>query len=225
VAQGDVRPQLETRQEGAALVSGESRTAQVGRRIELERGGWLVLYEPWLDRQAAEAMQAALTGEIQWRQEKIRMFGRWIDQPRLTAAIADEGVVYSYSGLTLPPDRWSPAIAEVRQRVEETCGEVFNYVLANLYRGGHDAMGFHADDEPELGPDPLIASVSFGAPRRFVLRLRSDPSVRLELALGGGSLLIMGGTTQHHWHHGVPRTARPAGPRLNLTFRRVFPRG
>ncbi|MCS6898271.1 MAG: alpha-ketoglutarate-dependent dioxygenase AlkB [Polyangiaceae bacterium] len=192
--------------------------------IALEGGGWLLLHERWLEPGDADALERILRLEIPWRQERIRMFGRWIEQPRRMAAFADQGVIYSYSGLTLTPEPWSPALSDLRRRVEEACGASFNYVLANLYRGGHDGMGFHADDEPELGRNPLIASVSLGASRGFVLRLRKDPRVRVELVLSSGSL-IMGGTTQHIWHHGVPRTARPVGPRINLTFRRVFPRG
>jgi alkylated DNA repair dioxygenase AlkB len=123
------------------------------------------------------------------------------------------------------PRPWADALAGLRDRLETHTGVRFTGVLANYYRDGRDSMGWHADDERELGPTPddiRVASISLGAPRRFVLRSRGvDPSRRIELALGHGDLLIMAGTTQRHYQHAVPKTARPVGPRLNLTFRVV----
>ena len=189
------------------------------RAIDLADGGRLLLFEGWLGVAERGALLAGLSASVPWRQEKIRMFGKEVDQPRLTAAFADPGVRYRYSGLTLEPHPWSPELLDIRRRAEQDAGRRFNYVLCNLYREGRDSMGFHADDEPELGKDPVIASVSLGATRRFVLRHRRRPLPPVALELTDGSLLVMAGTTQHHWLHGVPRTRAPVGPRINLTFR------
>ena len=133
----------------------------------------------------------------------------------------DPDAFYTYSGRTFTPNPWTPELLAIKERVDRAAGAAFNSVLVNYYRDGRDSMGEHADDEPELGPAPdnvLIASVSLGAPRRFVLRHRRSGATR-EWALGDGNLLVMGGTTQRHWRHRVPRTAVPVGPRMNLTFR------
>jgi len=189
------------------------------RSIDLDDGGRLQLFENWLDAAERGVLFTVLSALIPWRQERIRLFGKEVDQPRLTAAFADPGVRYRYSGLTLEPEPWYPELLHIKNRAEQDARQRFNYVLCNLYRGGYDSMGFHADNEPELGKNPVIASVSLGVTRRFVLkhRRRSLPPVALELT--DGSLLVMAGTTQHHWLHGVPRTRAPVGPRINLTFR------
>lgn len=192
-------------------------------RIEpLAGGGLLALHDPWLDEAEAEALFAALRDGVAWKQEKIRLFGDEFLQPRLTAWFGDPGAAYTYSGLTLEPTPWPAPIAALRARVEEASGHRFNSVLVNYYRGGDDSMGFHADAERELGEDPVIASVSLGARRRFLMKptRKLDGAAPIELALGGGCLLVMGGATQRHWRHGVPRQ-RGAGPRINLTFRRI----
>jgi alkylated DNA repair dioxygenase AlkB len=187
--------------------------------IDLADGGRLSLFERWLAPDEERSLHEALVGKIPWRQEHITLFGKPVAQPRLTAAFADTNVIYRYSGLVVEPHPWTPEIIYIKIRAERDAGHAFNYVLANLYREGGDSMGFHADDEPELGENPVIASLSLGATRRFVLkhRRRSLPPVPLDLT--GGSLLVMAGTTQHYWHHGVPKTRRAVGPRLNLTFR------
>lgn len=157
-----------------------------------------------------------------WQQETIRMYGKVSPIPRLTAWYGDSGRAYSYSGIGMDPEPWTPVLVEIKEQVEEqTPGYLFNSVLLNLYRDGRDAVAWHSDDEPELGPEPMIASASFGATRRFLLRLRSDHSVRHDLELTHGSLVLMRGTTQRLWEHQVPRTARPVGPRINLTFRTI----
>lgn len=172
----------------------------------------------------AAALLTELTDNVPWRHEPIKLFGKEVMQPRLTAWYGDAGASYRYSGLQLEPLPWLPVLQELRQRVEAAAGTSFNSVLLNLYRHGQDSMGWHADDEPELGPEPVIASLSLGATRRF--RLRPRPGAAFThapagLELSSGSLLLMRGPTQHHWQHAVPKTARPTGPRLNLTFRRV----
>ena len=155
------------------------------------------------------------------------MFGRVVDSPRLSAWIGDADATYRYSGTRFVPHPWSPSLQVLRDRVAEACGARFNSVLANLYRNGDDAMGLHSDDEPELGAQPIIASVSLGAERRFRFRqrvsrgMRASPPVGLTLA--HGSLLHMAGGTQHHYQHDLPRSAAVVGPRINLTFRLIHP--
>jgi alkylated DNA repair dioxygenase AlkB len=168
---------------------------------------------------------ARLRDEIPWERHRLRIFGREIDSPRLSCWIGDADAVYTYSGTRFAPHPWTPALAELRETISAQCAERCNSVLANLYRDGRDSMGWHSDDEPELGPQPVIYSFSFGGVRRFRLRHRLDPSVRLELDLPSGSLLRMAGTTQRYYRHDLPKTARAVGARINLTFRTIrFPR-
>ena len=168
------------------------------------------------------ALLAQLIAEVAWEQRTIRIFGQQIPQPRLTAWYGDPAARYTYSGLTWEPLPWSPALQALRQRVEAATDTRFNSVLLNYYRDGRDSMGWHADDEPELGPAPAIASLSLGATRRFRLRPQGGSThPPLGLDLPSGSLLLMRGPTQQHWQHALPKTARPVGPRLNLTFRWV----
>jgi alkylated DNA repair dioxygenase AlkB len=151
------------------------------------------------------------------------MFGRWVDSPRLSCWIGDPDARYRYSGQTFEPHPWPQVLLPLRVRLRKELGIDFNSVLANLYRDGRDAMGWHSDDEPELGAEPVIASVSLGAARRFVLRRRDDHTVRNAFLLEPGSLLVMRGSSQRDWQHALPRTAKPVGPRINLTFRHVVP--
>ena len=164
----------------------------------------------------------ALRAEIRWERHRVRIRGREVDCPRLSGWEGD--AAYSYSGLTLLPAPWTPRVAAVRRRLEAATGAAFNSVLANLYRDGADRLGWHADDEPELGPAPVIASASFGAPRRFLLRPKRGGGASVPIVLEPGSLLVMRGPTQRHWLHSIPPTRRPVGPRINLTFRRIHAR-
>ena len=181
-----------------------------------------VAFDPhWLDEAAAAALFEALVPTIPWEVHRIRLFGRTVDSPRLSCWIGDPDAVYTYSGTRFEPRPWPAVLASVRDRLAAELGVGFNSVLANLYRDGRDSMGWHSDAEPELGPRPVIASLSLGASRRFVLRGRDDPGLRRDLDLGAGSLLVMAGDTQRRYRHALPRTARPVGARLNLTFRRI----
>lgn len=190
----------------------------------LAGGGELLLDEGWLPQGEAARLFLSLVGETPWQQEAVVIAGRHVLQPRLTAWYGDEGASYTYSGLTVHPLPWTEVLGGLRERVQAATGHPFNSVLINHYRDGQDAMGFHSDDEKELGENPVIASLSLGATRRFLLRYRKrDAAVPdVELDLPSGSLLVMGGTTQHFWKHGVPRVAGDVGPRLNLTFRRIL---
>ena len=177
----------------------------------------------WLDPGAANALFAALHDTIAWEVHRIRLFGREHAAPRLSCWIGDPGTSYRYSGTNFQPRPWPAALLPIRARLARELGIDFNSVLANRYRDGRDAMGWHGDDEHELGPEPVIASLSLGATRRFVLKHRRLPERKLALELASGSLLVMAGRTQQHYRHALPRTARPVGERINLTFRRVLP--
>jgi alkylated DNA repair dioxygenase AlkB len=166
-----------------------------------------------------------LRHEIAWSEEYVVLFGQRRKVPRLVAWYGDPGASYAYSGVRHEPLPWIPPLEEIREHVEGLSSFTFNSVLANLYRDGNDGMGWHADDEPELGRDPVIASVSLGATRRFRMRHRRRRDLTVDLDLEHGSLLMMAGATQHHWVHAVPKTRRPVGERINLTFRRILPIG
>ena len=169
----------------------------------------------------ADRQLSALRSRIDWRQEDILIFGERRSVPRLVAWHGDPGTTYVYSGTAHEPVPWTADLQWIRARVEALTGQRYNSVLLNLYRDGRDGMGWHADDEPELGRNPVIASVSLGATRRFCLRHRRRKDLKLDLLLPHGSLLCMSGATQHHWVHALPKTRRPVGERINLTLRLV----
>lgn len=189
-------------------------------RIPVEDGA--LTYAPtFIEATLCQQVFDELMAEIPWRQESVHMYGKHIPMPRLTAWIGDPGRSYRYSGVTYEPSPWPARTAAIRDQIEQRTGTRFNTVLANLYRDGRDSMSWHADNEPELGENPTIASVSLGAVRRFQLRHKKKPDQRVDLDLASGSLLVMSGALQHHWRHAIPKTARPLGPRINLTFRRI----
>jgi alkylated DNA repair dioxygenase AlkB len=178
----------------------------------------------WISLPEADALFSCLLERLVLKQEAIVIAGKTVLQPRLMLWMGDPDARYRYSGRTFVPVAWDDRVIELRSRVERAARGRFNSVLVNLYRNGQDSMGYHADDEPELGPQPTIASVSLGATRRFLLkprRKRSGPP--REFALTHGSLLILRGTTQERFVHGVPKEPKVSGPRLNLTFRYVNP--
>ena len=177
---------------------------------------WL---HPWvLGDQRADDLFDRVMNEVEWESRSIVLFGRETPQPRLAAWYGDEP--YTYSNLTLDARPLPSVLDELRRRCEELAATRFNSVLANLYRDGSDSMGRHADDEPELGTDPVIASVTLGALRTFRLRHRSTGE-KVEIPLESGSLLVMRGPTQHFWTHEIPKTRRPVGARINLTYRLI----
>ena len=157
-----------------------------------------------------------------WEQHMVRLFGRSHPAPRLSAWYGDPGTTYTYSGLRLSPQPWTPLLNRLRQRVSTLISKPFNSALLNYYRDGADGMGWHSDDEPELGRDPCIASLSLGSERRFLLRHKTQSNLPTsQYLLGNGDLLIMQGKTQHYWKHQIPKTRRPVGARINITFRYV----
>lgn len=179
-----------------------------------------ILYdENFLSNDEATAFFESLRQNTDWQQDRIKIFGKEYDQPRLTALFADNKNPYSYSSITMYPKPFSPALLEIKSRVEKKINQTFTSCLLNLYRNGQDSNGWHADNEKELGTNPIIASVSLGAERQFHMKHRTDKTQKLKLNLAHGSLLVMSGSTQHHWLHQIPKTKKNVGERINLTFR------
>ena len=165
-----------------------------------------------------------LIEETPWRHESIKMWGKSVPQPRLIAWYGEPGMTYTYSGIELAPKAWTETIFDIKQRVETLSQHLFNSVLLNYYRDHRDSMGFHSDDELELGDRPTIASLSLGEQRRFQFKHKYRRDLRpVTILLTDGSLLIMRGDTQKKWRHGIPKERIPCGPRVNLTFRTIMP--
>ncbi|WNH50808.1 alpha-ketoglutarate-dependent dioxygenase AlkB family protein [Stenotrophomonas oahuensis] len=177
----------------------------------------------WLASPAADALQRTLREDVPWEVHKIRMFGRQVDSPRLSCWMGDPAARYRYSGTDFVPHAWHPALLPLCAQLATFCGARFNSVLLNRYRDGDDGMGWHSDNESELGPEPVIASLSLGAGRRFTLRRREDHNRKAEVTLGHGDLLVMAGATQRLYQHALPKSARVMGERINLTFRWITP--
>jgi alkylated DNA repair dioxygenase AlkB len=168
-----------------------------------------------------EYVQRLIT-EVPWRSESITLFGKTFLQPRLLEFFGDDGVFYTYSKKQYNAKPWSPLLAELRDIAGQLSGSSFNCVLANYYRDERDSMGFHSDDEPELGAEPTIVSMSFGATRVFVMKHKTNKDLApVRIPLSNGSVLIMKGATQQHWVHGIEKKKTHIGPRVNLTFRHI----
>ena len=173
-------------------------------------------------RAEADRLMKELLGKIAWKQEEIRLYGKTHDLPRLTAWYGDVDKTYRYSGIEVDPLPWIPALLEIKQKIELVKPAVtFNSGLLNLYRSGADCVSWHSDDEPELGPEPAIGSVSFGGSRKLQLKHRSSKEKK-SIELGHGDYLLMSGKTQRNWLHQVPRTKKVLEPRINITFRQIF---
>lgn len=158
-----------------------------------------------------------------WRQEDVRIYGKVYQQPRLVSLYADKGKTYDYSGISLHPLPWTDLLREIKRRVEDCTDERFNAVFLNLYRDHNDSMGFHSDDEKELGKNPTIASLTFGATRLFKMKHKFDKQTPIvKIPLEAGTVLLMKGVTQHFWKHGIDKQREPCGPRINLTFRTLL---
>lgn len=173
----------------------------------------------FFDADKATSLFKQLQDNIPWQQDAITVFGKTHPQPRLTALFGNEGKPYAYSNIVMQPHAWNPLLVYIKEEVEAACGEQFTTVLLNYYRDGKDSNGWHADNEKELGRNPVIASVSFGVERAFHLQHNSLKDQKLKITLEHGSLLLMKGTTQHFWKHQIPKTTKTIGPRINLTFR------
>ena len=174
----------------------------------------------FLARTDADAYMERLTEEIDWQEAEIRMFGKMVKIPRLQAWHGTKQ--YSYSGLMMEPLPLTETLIEIKSKVEELAQASYNSVLLNLYRDGNDSMGWHSDDEPELGRDPNISSVSLGGERLFHLRHKAKAHATIKIPLEHGSFLLMKGELQHHWQHQITKTKRSVTPRINLTFRTIM---
>ncbi len=181
----------------------------------------LELLAPWAEPATADRWLRQLVEQTSWQQPRLRLYGREHPVPRLVAWYGDAEADYRYSALIHRPLPWTPLLAQIRAQVMEAVGQPLNGVLLNYYRDGQDSMGWHSDDEVELGANPLIASLSLGATRRFDLRRKGQSRIEHSLWLEHGSLLVMRGPTQHHWQHQVAKTRSDCAPRLNLTFRSI----
>jgi alkylated DNA repair dioxygenase AlkB len=175
------------------------------------------------EKSQADRYFALLLKETPWRQDSINVWGKTHLQPRLTAWYGDPDTPYSYSGIRLEPLTWTATLKAIKTDVEEVANSRFNSVLINLYRDQHDSVGWHSDDEPELGHNPVIASLSLGETRIFKLKHKTNKQEkRLAVDLTHGGLLLMAGPTQNCWHHAVDKESVPKQPRINLTFRSIL---
>ena len=209
-------PQGEPRPRRARVMHGDGL-------LDIEDG----VFEYWpgfLDSKETSLYFAALQSRIHWHTPRVFVYGRWIDSPRQSAWYGDRGAVYRYSGTINEPIPWLPELKALRERLNDFCKNQFNSMLANHYRSGNDSMGWHSDDEKELGPEPVIASISLGGVRRFLLRHRRRKDLPThEIMLENGSLLVMRASSQGAWRHSIPKTRRAVAPRINLTYRHIMP--
>jgi len=182
-------------------------------------GGDLLLFEDVIPPDKSADTLTQLITNVDWQKETLFLFGRHIKVPRLTAWYGDEA--YTYSGVRHEPKNWVPILNALRNLVQNKTNKPFNSVLLNHYRSGSDSMSWHSDNEPELGLNPTIASLSFGGTRRFRFRNISDKKQTLSIDLSDASLLVMAGPLQHNWQHALPKTKKTVAPRINLTFRHI----
>ena len=192
----------------------------------------LWLFPNFIKLAHAQALFTYLEAKIEWQQDQLNMYGKPVDIPRLQAWFGGQDAAYSYSGLTLSPKPWLLPLEKLRSTLALQCQDLlendgtekrlnFNSALANYYRDNNDAVGWHSDDEPELGGNPVIASVSLGGTRAFKLKHKISGE-KLTIPLTSGSLLLMAGETQSYWQHAILRSKKVIAPRINLTFRHVY---
>ena len=181
----------------------------------------VTFYKNLFSNEESDRLFKELYENIAWRQDKMSLYGKEINLPRKTAWYGDENKSYTFSGIHLDPQPWTPVLLQIKEKIEQIADTSFNSVLLNLYRHGQDSISWHTDAERELGENPIIGSVSFGGSRRFMFRHRNDKNEKAEVALTHGSFLLMAGETQHFWQHQIPKTAKQVAPRINLTFRTI----
>ncbi|MFN6560779.1 MAG: alpha-ketoglutarate-dependent dioxygenase AlkB family protein [Nostoc sp. ChiSLP01] len=179
----------------------------------------VTFYRNFFNQQDSDDIFQTLLNQIKWRQDKMKIYGKEVNLPRKTAWYGDRNMSYKFSGIHLDPEPWIPTLLQVKEKVDEIAKVNFNSVLLNLYRDGNDGISWHTDAEPELGQNPVIASVSFGGTRRFMFRHKHNQDLKAEIELVDGSFLLMAGVTQHFWQHQIPKTSKQVQPRINLTFR------
>jgi alkylated DNA repair dioxygenase AlkB len=185
-------------------------------------GADLFFYADWLEPSFADLLMKVAREKVRWECHRIKIFGREVDSPRLSCWMGDAGASYVYSQTRFEPNAWLPELHVVRERLQDKFECKFNSVLANLYRHGQDSMGWHSDDEPELGLQPIIASISLGATRRFSFKAKTPNAKAQHLELPHGSLFVMRGETQKNYRHALAKTAKPVGERINLTYRNII---
>jgi len=190
---------------------------------QLELAGADMLFHPdWLNGKAADSLFEVVREEVPWECHRIKIFGREVDSPRLSCWMGDAGASYVYSQTRFEPNSWLPELQSLRVRLQNEFQCRFNSVLANRYRNGQDSMGWHSDDEQELGTQPVIASISLGATRRFSFKAKTAGAKAVHLELPHGSLLLMRGDTQKNYRHALAKTAKPVSERINLTYRNIL---
>ena len=182
------------------------------------KNGEYIYFPSFFNRNESDQYFSKLKNNTVWKQESMNMYGKKVDFPRLTAWYGNNDKPYSFSGITLQPLPWTSEMLTIKSKIEPISKTEFNSVLLNLYRDGNDSISWHTDAEKELGINPIIASVNFGATRKFQLR-HIKTKEKLDIELTHGSLLIMQGELQHFWQHQVPKTSKVVGERINLTFR------
>ena len=201
------------------IISSESNNVDKSGLTKIDNGEYL-FYPNFFSKSESDFYLQKLKENIDWKQESMNMYGKQVNFPRLTAWYGDNDKPYSFSGITLKPKPWNTELNEIKQKIEPLSHVCFNSVLLNQYRSGNDSISWHTDAEKELGLNPVIASVNFGATRKFQLR-HIHTKDKLEIELTHGSLLIMQGELQHYWQHQVPKTSKIVGERINLTFRAI----
>ena len=179
-------------------------------------------YPNFFNKEEADLLYEKILAETPWQQDDITIFGKKIAQPRLTCLFGNEGKPYSYSGITMHPNPWNKTLIYIKDKIEQTAEKNFTTVLANLYRNEKDSNGWHADNEKELGRNPIIASVSFGEERKFQLKHNTNPEAKITLNLNHGSLLLMKEGSQVYYKHQIPKATQPKKARINLTFRTIL---
>ena len=179
-------------------------------------------YPNFFNKEEADLLYEKILAETPWQQDDITIFGKKIAQPRLTCLYGNEGKPYSYSGITMQPNPWNTTLIYIKDKIEQTAEKNFTTVLANLYRNEKDSNGWHADNEKELGRNPIIASVSFGEERKFQLKHNTNPEAKITLNLNHGSLLLMKEGSQVYYKHQIPKATQPKKARINLTFRTIL---
>lgn len=194
------------------------KSPEVKTEFQQIQNGEFLYIERFFGIQKSDFYLQSFLRDIEWKQEKMNMYGKEILFPRLTAWYGDSDKPYTFSGITLKPSPWTETLTEIKTKIETKTIAIFNSVLLNLYRNGNDSISWHTDAEKELGINPIIASVNFGATRKFQLR-HIETKEKIELELTHGSLLIMQGELQHFWKHQVPKTKKEVKERINLTFR------
>jgi alkylated DNA repair dioxygenase AlkB len=183
----------------------------------------ITLYPNFFTEKESDCFFQEFMKKVQWQQDYITFYGRQMPIPRQTAWYGDEGKFYTYSGIKMTPHSWIDPLLQIKERIQGLTSIKFNSVLLNLYRNGQDSVAWHSDDELELGDQPVIGSVSFGATRTFKLKPKDKAIQTVEkMDLTHGSLLLMQGDTQKYWLHQIPKTSKQIGPRINLTFRSIY---